>query len=89
MELLISSNIGRYLEFKCVPKVLCELKGKLLPVPCSRSDVFASKGVTVVQKRMLMKFMQAVLSYENHPEEFSGEVQASLFICFSIYIQYL
>jgi len=57
VELLISSNISRYTEFKSVSRVLTQIGGRLEHVPSSRSDVFATKHITVVEKRILMKFL--------------------------------
>ncbi|XP_018335207.1 rab proteins geranylgeranyltransferase component A 2 [Agrilus planipennis] len=61
VELLISSNIARYSEFRSVSRVLTWLNNKLEVVPCSRSDVFSSNNVTVVEKRMLMKLLNVCL----------------------------
>lgn len=72
VELLISSNIARYGEFKSVSRILTLLDGILKPVPCSRADVFSTKNVTVVEKRMLMKFLTFCLEYHKHPEEYRG-----------------
>ena len=41
-------------------------------VPCSRSDVFSSKQVNVIEKRMLMKHLTFAMDYEKHPEEYQG-----------------
>ncbi|RMC20936.1 hypothetical protein DUI87_01789 [Hirundo rustica rustica] len=41
-------------------------------VPCSRADVFNSRQLTMVEKRMLMKFLTFCLDYEQHPEEYQG-----------------
>ena len=57
VELLISSNISRYTEFKSVTRVLTRLGGRLEQVPSSRSDVFNTKQISVVEKRILMKFL--------------------------------
>ncbi|XP_075235250.1 rab escort protein [Lycorma delicatula] len=73
VELLISSNIARYAEFRSVTRVLTYLDNRLEPVPCSRADVFATKHVSVVEKRMLMKLL--TLCIENPPDantEFTG-----------------
>merc|ERR1712012_168190 len=43
VELLISSNISRYTEFKAVTRVLTMLNGSLEQVPSSRADVFNTK----------------------------------------------
>lgn len=55
VELLISSNICRYAEFRAVDKIVTLLNGKATAVPCSRADVFTNKNVNVVEKRLLMK----------------------------------
>ena len=59
VELLISSNISRYTEFKSVTRVLTSIDGRLEQVPSSRSDVFNTKQISVVEKRILMKFLTA------------------------------
>ncbi|GBP07021.1 Rab proteins geranylgeranyltransferase component A [Eumeta japonica] len=63
VELLISSNIARYAEFRCVTRVLTWLEDHLVPVPCSRADVFATEAVSVVEKRMLMKMLTNIVGY--------------------------
>ncbi|XP_019625090.1 PREDICTED: rab proteins geranylgeranyltransferase component A 2-like [Branchiostoma belcheri] len=72
VELLITSNISRYCEFKAVSRILTLLNGKLEQVPCSRADVFSSKFVTVLEKRMLMKFLTFCVEYEQHSEDYQG-----------------
>ncbi|XP_060596354.1 rab proteins geranylgeranyltransferase component A-like [Ruditapes philippinarum] len=69
VELLISSDIAKYCEFKTITQVITLMNGNLERVPCSRADVFSSKKVSMLEKRMLMKFLQYCLQYENKPEE--------------------
>merc|ERR1719266_945037 len=69
VELLISSNISRYTEFKAVTRVLTLLDGKLEQVPSSRSDVFNTKHISVVEKRVLMKFLTQCLQEEEGEQE--------------------
>ncbi|XP_053689630.1 rab proteins geranylgeranyltransferase component A [Sabethes cyaneus] len=64
VELLISSNICRYAEFRAVDRVATIWNERIMTVPCSRSDVFTSRDVNVVEKRLLMKFLQSCASYE-------------------------
>merc|ERR1719508_576995 len=64
VELLISSNISRYTEFKSVTRVLTMLEGKLEQVPSSRSDVFNTRHISVVEKRILIKFLTQCLQEE-------------------------
>ncbi|CAN7998512.1 unnamed protein product [Ixodes hexagonus] len=72
VELLISSNIARYAEFKAVTRILTHQDGSLQQVPCSRADVFSCKHVTVIEKRMLMKFLTFCKDFQQHPEEYRG-----------------
>ncbi|XP_046723538.1 rab proteins geranylgeranyltransferase component A 1 isoform X3 [Silurus meridionalis] len=69
VDLLIKSNVSRYTEFKNVGCILTCHNGKVEQVPCSRADVFGSKQLTVVEKRMLMKFLTFCLEFEQHQEE--------------------
>ncbi|XP_054145522.1 rab proteins geranylgeranyltransferase component A 1 [Melozone crissalis] len=70
IDLLIKSNVSRYAEFKNASRVLAFREGKVEQVPCSRADVFNSRQLTMVEKRMLMKFLTFCLDYEQHPEEY-------------------
>lgn len=78
MELLISSNICRYTEFRAVDKIVTLQDGKFLIVPCSRADVFTSKNVNVVEKRLLMKFLNNCMEFgkekkdESEKHDFDG-----------------
>uniref|UniRef100_G3X8N4 RAE1/2 domain-containing protein n=1 Tax=Meleagris gallopavo TaxID=9103 RepID=G3X8N4_MELGA len=70
IELLIKSNVSRYAEFKNATRILAFREGKVEQVPCSRADVFNSRQLAMVEKRMLMKFLTFCLEYEQHPEEY-------------------
>ncbi|XP_041918956.1 rab proteins geranylgeranyltransferase component A 1-like [Alosa sapidissima] len=70
VDLLIQSKVSRYTEFKIVTRILTYRNGRVEQVPCSRADVFASKQLTMVEKRMLMKFLTFCLDFEQHPEEY-------------------
>ena len=78
VELLISSDVAKYCEFKCVSRVLTSLDSKLQSVPCSRADVFASKQVSMIEKRQMMKFLQFCSDFQAHPQEYEGNSQISL-----------
>lgn len=77
IDLLIKSNVSRYAEFKNVTRILTFREGKVEQVPCSRADVFNSKELTMVEKRMLMKFLTFCLDYEQHPNEYQDFIQCS------------
>uniref|UniRef100_A0A8D8Y315 Rab proteins geranylgeranyltransferase component A n=3 Tax=Cacopsylla melanoneura TaxID=428564 RepID=A0A8D8Y315_9HEMI len=72
VELLISSNIARYAEFRSVTRVLTWIDDKLEFVPCSRSDVFKTKDVSIVEKRLLMKLLSICVEYKEDNNEFAG-----------------
>lgn len=77
IDLLIQSNVSRYAEFKNVTRILAFREGKVEQAPCSRADVFNSKELTMVEKRMLMKFLTFCLDYEQHPDEYQDFIQCS------------
>ncbi|XP_078481657.1 rab proteins geranylgeranyltransferase component A 2 [Ciona intestinalis] len=72
VELLIQSNVSRYLEFRNVTRTLTFLDGskELQRVPCSRADVFSSKFVSVVEKRILMRLFTLCANYKDHEQEY-------------------
>ncbi|XP_051877164.1 rab proteins geranylgeranyltransferase component A 1 [Pristis pectinata] len=70
VDLLIKSNVSRYAEFKNINRILAFQEEKVEQVPCSRADVFASKRLTMIEKRILMKFLTFCLEYEQHPDEY-------------------
>ncbi|KAI5702272.1 hypothetical protein M8J76_008650 [Diaphorina citri] len=72
VELLISSNIARYAEFRSVTRVLTWIDDKLEFVPCSRADVFKTKDVSIVEKRLLMKLLTICVEYKEDNNEFAG-----------------
>lgn len=69
VDLLISSNICRYTEFRAVDKVLTILNGTIDIVPGSRSDIFTKKNVSIIEKRLLMKFMAQCMEFDKIDEE--------------------
>lgn len=70
VELLISSNICRYAEFRAVDNVLTLLNDELKSVPSSRADVFTNKDVNVIEKRLLMKVLGNCMNDEDDLSNF-------------------
>ncbi|GMF60816.1 unnamed protein product [Phytophthora fragariaefolia] len=81
VEILISSGVGRYLEFAAIERTYVHFQpavsgaktaegaesDTVWEVPCSKKDVFQSKLLGIVEKRQLMKFLQFVADYgETH-----------------------
>ncbi|KAG0237025.1 hypothetical protein B0O80DRAFT_498277 [Mortierella sp. GBAus27b] len=69
-NLLISSGIGKYLEFKLLERtaVYESLTNKIEMMPTSKEDVFVSKALSLKEKRALMKFLQFAVDYEKQRE---------------------
>ncbi|CAI5729763.1 unnamed protein product [Hyaloperonospora brassicae] len=79
VEILITSGVGRYLEFAAIERTYVHFQPSALgvqqseeediyndtvwEVPCSKRDVFQSKLLGMVEKRQLMKFLQFVADY--------------------------
>lgn len=72
VEALISANISHYAEFKSVTRILTYMDGHVEEVPCSRADVFSSSVISIVEKRMLMKFLTFCLDYEQQQDQYEG-----------------
>lgn len=72
VKLLISSNICRYAEFRAVDRVATLLNGEIRTVPCSRSDVFVTSEVNVVEKRIMMKLIETCMELKEGQEEFEA-----------------
>lgn len=84
VELLISSNISRYAEFRAVDRIITCVDNEMKVVPCSRADVFTNKNVTVLEKRLLMKALSSCLNEDNE-EEFKGYL-FNFFVYLSVFI---
>lgn len=72
VELLISSNISRYAEFRAVDHVMTLINDEIKIVPSSRSDVFNSKELNVIEKRMLMKLLTKCLELNEESDDWKS-----------------
>lgn len=72
VELLISSNISRYAEFRAVDRVLTKIGDEIKSIPCSRADVFNSKSVSVLEKRLLMKVLTTFVNSDQNDDSSNG-----------------
>ncbi|XP_056253408.1 rab proteins geranylgeranyltransferase component A 1 [Seriola aureovittata] len=72
VDLLIKSNVSRYAEFKNVTRILTYRHGNVEQVPCSRADVFASRQLSVVEKRKLMRFLTSCLEETEEQQAYNG-----------------
>lgn len=77
IELLIKSDVSRYLEFLRVGKLFTKLPDEdvILSIPLSRSDIFTSKSVSLGEKRGLGKFIEAVMQHNQPLTENSESIE--------------
>lgn len=64
VDCFLKSRVSEYLEFKSIEALhYLSSPEEVLKVPCSKSDVFNSKLLTAMEKRLLTKFLQFVDDY--------------------------
>lgn len=72
VRLLVSSNISRYMSFKNLTRMLCNKDAdeqlELIQVPHSRQTIFLSTSIGLIEKRILMKFIQFCLEVDKNEE---------------------
>jgi len=97
VDALRSSKIASYLEFKPVQAHLFGggPSSTLERVPCSKGDIFSSSKLSLVEKRSLMKFLQACAALQPmlephikmplqlHVDSFSLHTQFLFILCYS------
>ncbi|XP_053702914.1 rab proteins geranylgeranyltransferase component A 1 [Synchiropus splendidus] len=76
VDLLIKSNVSRYAEFKNVTRILTYRNGSVEQVPCSRADVFASRQLSMVEKRKLMRFLTSCMEESEEQQAYNGRPYA-------------
>ncbi len=88
VKILAQTEVGKYAEFKCVDRLLCRLtnadgSGTIEQVPCSRSEVFSSDKMSMLDKRHLMKFLTFCLNWKTQMNS-NGifYIFDYLFVCF-------
>ena len=76
---LLQSSVSDYVEFKSLERLwwFDESDKSLQAVPCSKNDVFASKLLSPMEKRRLMKFLQLALDYSVAEAEAAEQATAT------------
>lgn len=84
VDLLVNSNICRYLEFKNCTRLLVitpkedDTGFTSIQVPCSRESIFNDSSLSLIQKRKLMKFIDYCMSIKNKQKEWDEIKNLSL-----------
>lgn len=63
LEVLLHSGVYRYLEFVALDSIFFLAEGHLAPIPFSKGEIYQSKDLTMVEKRMIMKFLQFAVDW--------------------------
>ncbi|KRY69318.1 Rab proteins geranylgeranyltransferase component A 2 [Trichinella pseudospiralis] len=71
VKLLLRSECAPYLEFKCIDRLFTYFQDELRTVPCSRTEVFASREIEKMDKRLLMQFLSFCFQFEKFPEQWT------------------
>jgi len=81
IQLLIDSNVSRYMEFLRVGNLITNLpkpkEDTLECIPLSRADIFKSKGITLAEKRELVRLIEAILKTSHVEAEGDSRGEAS------------
>eukprot|EP00297_Palpitomonas_bilix_P003496 CAMPEP_0113869052 /NCGR_PEP_ID=MMETSP0780_2-20120614/1327_1 /TAXON_ID=652834 /ORGANISM="Palpitomonas bilix" /LENGTH=558 /DNA_ID=CAMNT_0000854197 /DNA_START=50 /DNA_END=1726 /DNA_ORIENTATION=+ /assembly_acc=CAM_ASM_000599 len=65
---LLKGGVGNYLEFQLISSLHLYSGDAFETVPSSKSDVFQTKTISMLEKRKLMKFMHACMGDEGSDE---------------------
>uniref|UniRef100_A0A0N4Z9B9 non-specific serine/threonine protein kinase n=1 Tax=Parastrongyloides trichosuri TaxID=131310 RepID=A0A0N4Z9B9_PARTI len=78
VSILCDSEVSKYVEFVNADRLLCltditndevSYEQFISNVPCSKSDIFKSNSLTMIEKRIMMKFLTEVLKWHFHRDE--------------------
>jgi RAB protein geranylgeranyltransferase component A len=58
---MLSSGVAEYFDFKSIDTIVILNEGKLMEIPLSKSEIFQSESLTLVEKRKLVKFIEQCL----------------------------
>jgi len=63
VELMIVSSVSQYVDFRAIDSqyICTDLNNGLQSVPVSRSQVFSSTLIDLIEKRLLMRFLQSIV----------------------------
>lgn len=72
IELLISSDVSKYCEFRMVNQILTRNESRIEKVPTSRSEVFKTNQLSMIEKRVMMQFIQSCMKDNNFQDFFAS-----------------
>ncbi|KAJ6252315.1 rab protein geranylgeranyltransferase component a [Anaeramoeba flamelloides] len=81
LKIIATSNLTHYIDFQLLGSIQLLHEGKLQALPCSRSEIFKTKSLELIEKRFLMKFITHCTKYstnEIEDEEVLDEIKSWL-----------
>jgi RAB protein geranylgeranyltransferase component A len=61
---ILRANIGHYIQFRCLDGIYVYFDQTIHRVPSSRSDIFNSTSLSLLEKRLLTRFITSIQSNE-------------------------
>ncbi|KAJ1968996.1 hypothetical protein IWQ62_000906 [Dispira parvispora] len=77
VDLLVSSGVGKYLEFRGMGQLYLVENERIIRAPNSKEDIFTSKELSLVEKRKLMKCLTALIDPDTSRSYLDEHGQAS------------
>jgi len=71
---LIDSNASNYIEFNSVRKIFFMFKDQFLNVPFSKSEIFISNDLDLLEKQKLLNFIFSVMKLKNNNVDVNSTV---------------
>jgi RAB protein geranylgeranyltransferase component A len=71
---LSQSNASKYLEFLSVKKIYLVENEKFLSTPCSKSEIFISEDLNLLEKQKLLNFILSVMKLKNENTDVNSTV---------------
>ncbi|CAH7685048.1 GDP dissociation inhibitor-domain-containing protein [Phakopsora pachyrhizi] len=71
IDLIVSSNVAPYLSFQLLNQFILAQEGdeEFLALPGSKHDLFKLQGLSLMDKRLLMRFFQSVIKSNNSSDQ--------------------
>ena len=71
---LTNSNASNYIEFSSIKKIFFLFKDKFLNVPFSKSEIFMSNDLELLEKQKLLNFIFSIMKFKNNKVDVNSTV---------------
>jgi RAB protein geranylgeranyltransferase component A len=78
VDLLLDSGVSEYFSFNCVNIIAILNENKWIEIPLSKSEIFKSDILTLIEKRRLVRFIELCLGlYDKLTENANKSVNST------------